>query len=57
MGREYLLVMPDKVFHLLFDERSPNDPDVDRHRSIYSWMTQGFAVLSTQVSQTDSIPR
>lgn len=57
MGREFLLVREDRVFHLLFDERSPNDPDVDRHHGIYSRMTQAFAVLSTQGGQTDSKPR
>jgi hypothetical protein len=57
MGREFLLVRADRVFQLLFDERSPNDPDVDRHRGIYSRMTQAFIMPSRQDSQKDSIPR
>ena len=43
--REYLLVIPEGVIHILYDEQNPNDPDFQNHREIYTEMTSSFRVL------------
>ncbi len=46
LGREYLLALPDRVFHLLHDEHNGNDPNFDVHHDMYVEMTESFKVLA-----------
>lgn len=43
--REYLLVRPDRMFHILFDEENGNDPNFAGHRDVFVKMTAGFRLL------------
>jgi hypothetical protein len=45
LGREYLLVRPNQMFHILFDEENGNDPDFVEHHDIFLKMTAGFRLV------------
>ncbi len=49
LGREYLLVRPDRMFHILFDEENGNDPDFVEHYDIFVKMTAGFRLIPRDV--------
>jgi hypothetical protein len=48
LGREYLVVQGNRIFHLLFDENNGNDPHFSTHHDIYIEMTASLTVSSIQ---------
>ncbi len=52
LRREYLLVRPDRMFHLLFDEQNGNDPDFAEHHDIFMKMTARFRLVPGPVRQS-----
>jgi hypothetical protein len=48
LGREYLLVLPERMFHILHDEKNSNDPEFAAHHRIFTHMTKGFRLLSAE---------
>ena len=45
LGREYLLVLPERIFHVLHDEKNSNDPEFAAHHRIFTRMTESFQIL------------